>query len=207
MKTIRLAAASFIFAALFAVSAFAQPAAQTGANVKVMFINTAAFEAKDGITKYLNALSMLGREMEPLRAEIRTMVARFEALEKELAQMQTQINAATAATRPALEKQFVAKRDEYQALEINIKRRQEDGKARFERRHAEVISPVQQDISRVMQDFAKQKGYSVILDISKLAGAVLVYDEAKADVTKEFITFYNARSATAAPAPPRPASF
>lgn len=207
MKTIRLAAASFIFAAIFAVSAFAQPAAQPGANIKVMFINTAAFEAKDGITKYLNALSMLGREMEPLRAEIRTMVARFEALEKELTQIQTQINAATPATRPTLERQFVAKRDEYQALEINIKRKQEDGKARFERRHAEVIGPVQEDISRVMQDFAKQKGYSVILDVSKLAGAVLVYDEAKADVTKEFITFYNARTATAALAPARPASF
>jgi outer membrane protein len=207
MKTIRLAAAGFIFAAIFAVSAFAQPAAQPGANVKVMFINTAAFEAKDGITKYLNALSSLGREMEPLRAEIRTMVARFETLEKELTQIQTQISAATAATRPTLEKQFVAKRDEYQALEINIKRKQEDGKARFERRHAEMIGPVQQDISRVMQDFAKQRGYSVILDVSKLAGAVLVYDEAKADVTKEFITFYNVRSAAAAPAPPRPASF
>lgn len=207
MKTIRLAAASFIFAAIFAVSAFAQPAAQPGANVKVMFINTAAFEAKDGITKYLNALSALGREMEPLRAEIRTMVARFESLEKELAQTQTQINAATPATRPALERQFVTKRDEYQSLEINIKRKQEDGKARFERRHAEMIGPVQQDIARVMQDFAKQKGYSVILDVSKLAGAVLVYDEAKADVTKEFITFYNARAATAPPAAPRPASF
>jgi outer membrane protein len=203
MRTIRLAAASFIFAAIFAVSAFAQP----GANVKVMFINTAAFEAKDGITKYLNALSTLGREMEPLRAEIRTMVARFETLERDLSQMQTQINAATAATRPTLERQFAAKRDEYQTLEINIKRKQEDGKARFERRQAELISPVQQDISRVMQDFAKQKGYSVILDVSKLAGAVLVYDEAKADVTKEFITFYNARTATAAATPPRPASF
>lgn len=203
MKTIRLAAASFIFGAIFAISAFAQP----GANVKVMFINTASFEAPGGITKYTNALSTLGREMEPLRAEIRTMVARFGALEKELAQMQTQVNAATAATRPALEKQFVAKRDEYQTLEINIKRKQEDGKARFERRQAELIGPVQQDISRVMQDFAKQKGYSVIFDISKLAGALLVYDEAKADVTKEFITFYNARSATGAATPPRPASF
>jgi outer membrane protein len=207
MKTVRLAAASFIFAAIFAVSAFAQPAAQPGANVKVMFINTAAFEEKDGIIKYTNALSTLGREMEPLRAEIRTMVARFETLERELAQMQTQINAATAATRPALEKQFVAKRDEYQALEINIKRKQEDGKTRFERRQAELIGPVKQDISRVMQDFAKQRGYSVILDVSKLAGAVLVYDAAKADVTKEFITFYNARTAAAAPAPARPASF
>ena len=152
MKTIRLAAASFIFAAIFAISAFAQP----GANVKVMFINTASFEAPGGITKYTNALSTLGREMEPLRAEIRTMVARFAALEKELAQMQTQVNAATAATRPALEKQFVAKRDEYQTLEINIKRSRKTGKA-SSAAAGELIGPVQQDISRVMQDFAKQK--------------------------------------------------
>jgi Skp family chaperone for outer membrane proteins len=202
---IRLAAASFIFAAIFAVSAFAQPAAQPGANVKVVFINTSLFEAKDGISKYTTALSTLGREMEPLRAEIRTMVARFETLEKDLAQAQTQINAATPATRPALEKQYVAKRDEYQTLEINIKRKQEDGKARFERRQAELLTPVQQDIARVMQDFAKQRGYSVIIDVTKLAGAILVYDDAKADVTKEFIAFYNSRPGAAAPA--RPASF
>jgi Skp family chaperone for outer membrane proteins len=202
---IRLAAASFIFAAIFAVSAFAQPAAQPGASVKVVFINTSLFEAKDGITKYTTALSALGREMEPLRSEIRTMVTRFETLEKELAQTQTQINAATPATRASLEKQYVAKRDEYQTLEINIKRKQEDGKARFERRQAELLTPVQQDIARVMQDFGKQRGYSVIIDVTKLAGAILVYDDAKADVTKEFIAFYNSRPGAAAPA--RPASF
>lgn len=198
MKTIRFTAASFIFAALFAISAFAQ---QPTANPKVMFINTTAFEGKDGITKLTAALTTLGREMEPLRAEIRTLVARFETLEKELSQMQTQLNTAPVATRATLERQFITKRDEYQGLEIQIKRKQEDGKTRFERRQIELIAPVQQDIARVMQDFAKQRGYSVIFDVSKLAGAVLVYDETKADVTKEFVTFYNARPATAAAKP------
>jgi hypothetical protein len=50
--------------------------------------------------------------------------------------------------------------------------------------------------------FAKQKGYSLILDSSKLyqAGIILAFDESKVDVTKEFITFFNARPATAATA-------
>lgn len=198
MKTIRITAASIIFAAIFAIAAFAQ---QPSANVKVMFINTTAFEGKDGIAKLTAALTTLGREMEPLRAEIRTMVTRFETLEKELSQLQTQINAAPAATRGTLERQFVTKRDEYQNLEIQIKRKQEDGKTRFERRQIDLIAPVQQDIARVMQDFAKQRGYSVIFDVSKLAGAVLVYDETKADVTKEFVTFYNSRPAGTAAKP------
>ena len=56
-----------------------------------------------------------------------------------------------------------------------------------------------------MDEFAKQKGYALILDASKLEGAglILAVDPAKVDVTKEFITFFNSRPAgtatTAAP--------
>jgi Skp family chaperone for outer membrane proteins len=197
MKTIRLAAASFIFAALFAVSAFAQVPAQPGANIKVMFINTGLFEAKDGITRYINAMNLLNREMEPLRADIRTMVTRHDTLAKEMEQIQTQATTATAAVKDTLERQFIAKRDEVASLEIQIKRKQEDGKARFERREGEVMGPVRLDIGKGLEEFAKQRGYSVIFDVTKLGPAILVYDAAKADVTKEFITFYNARATPA----------
>jgi len=45
--------------------------------------------------------------------------------------------------------------------------------------------------------FAKQKGFGLILDGAKLEGAglILAVDLTKVDVTKEFITFYNARPA------------
>lgn len=204
MKTIRLAAAGFIFAALFAVSAFAQPAGQPAANIKVMFINTGMFEAKDGITKYINTVATLNREMEPLRAEIRTLATRHDSLAKEMAQIQAQVPTATAAVRDSLEKQFIAKRDEVATLEVQIKRKQEDGKARFERREGELMGPVRLDIARALQDFAKQRGYSVILDVTKLTEALVVYDATKADVTREFITFYNARPVTAAAPAARP---
>ena len=49
-----------------------------------------------------------------------------------------------------------------------------------------------------MQEFAKQRGYTLILDGAKLSevGVLLAWDE-KVDLTKDFITFYNARPATA----------
>lgn len=55
------------------------------------------------------------------------------------------------------------------------------------------------DIYKAIQEFAKQKGYMMILDVSKMAEAniVMALDE-KALITKEFITFYNARPATTA---------
>jgi hypothetical protein len=57
-----------------------------------------------------------------------------------------------------------------------------------------------QDIMKAIGEFTKQKGYGLILDAAKLdsAGVILGWDEAKVDVTKEFITFYNARPATTA---------
>ncbi len=47
-----------------------------------------------------------------------------------------------------------------------------------------------------MQEFAKQKGYALILDAANLdkAGLLLAFDE-KYNITAEFITFYNARPA------------
>jgi Skp family chaperone for outer membrane proteins len=196
MKTFRFVAPGLFLAAILAASAFGQVPVQPAANIKIMFINTAAFEATDGITKYNAAIATLNRETEPARAELRTMLTRNDTLAKELQTLETQLRAATGPQRDALSKQYYTKSDEYQSLGIQIKRKQEDGKARYDRRKAELFAPVFEDIAKAMQDYAKQRGYAVILDISKMTQAVLIYDSTKADVTKDFVTFYNARPAT-----------
>lgn len=194
MKTILLIAVIL----LFAVAAFAQGAAQPA--IKVMFVNTTAFEAKDGITRYNNAIDTVNKEFETTRADIRNMMTRHDALAKEVTQIQTTLNSTPNPQLSPLVKQLETKVDEGRNLETEIKRKQEDARVRYERREAEVLGPIRADIGRAMDDFAKQRGYSVILDPSKMAQAILVYDAAKADVTKDFITFYNARPPTA----PRP---
>jgi Skp family chaperone for outer membrane proteins len=88
------------------------------------------------------------------------------------------------------------KSEEYERLGRDFKFKQEDLKSRLDKRRQVVVGPIWQDVMKAMQEFAKQKGYSVILDGAKLeeAGILMAFDD-KFDVTKEFIAFYNARPA------------
>lgn len=197
MKRFSFIAASFIFAAVFAVSAFGQASAQPGARIVV--INTSAFDAKDGITKYANAMGTLEKEFAPVQTELTGLGTRLQTLGAEIQNLQK--NAGNTAI-PINTSSLQTKADEYQTLELTIKRKQEDGKRKFELRQQQVMSPILMDIGKAMDEFAKQKGIALILDATKLdgAGIILAVDAAKVDVTREFITFYNARPAGAATA-------
>lgn len=196
MKMIRLLAVSVFFAALLSVSAIAQTAPATTSG-KIAVINTYLFaEEKTGITKYINAMNALNTEFKPLDTELQGLVTRYQTLTKEIQTLREQ---AAGGKVPIDEKAAQTKVDEAQKLERDIKFKQEDAKARFEKRQTAVLGPVLQDIYKAVQEFSKQKGYTMILDIGKMAEAdiVMALDE-KADVTKDFITFYNARPATTA---------
>jgi Skp family chaperone for outer membrane proteins len=149
-------------------------------------------------------MNALEAEFKPLQTKIEGMITRYNALGAEIKKLQDQANAGTVPVDP---KAAQAKVEEYQNLELAIKREQEDAKNKAARREPQVMGPIRQEIGNALQDFAKQKGYALILDAAKLdgAGLILAFDAAKDDVTKEFITFFNARPATTATtaAPPR----
>ena len=196
-------AATFVFAALFAVSAFGQ-GAQTASGFKMAVINTAAFDSQEGIKRYTAAMNALENEFKPLQTEIEGLLTKWNNLGKEIQTIQANAQKASTsgATVPFDEKAAQAKVEEYQNLEIQIKRKQEDAKNRLERREPQVMGPIRREIGEALQVFAKQKGYALILDAAKLdgAGLILAFDETKVDATKEFITFFNARPASTASA-------
>ncbi|MGI8883351.1 MAG: OmpH family outer membrane protein [Pyrinomonadaceae bacterium] len=197
MKTFRLIAATFVFAAIFSVSAFAQAAAPTG---KVGLVNTFAFDAeKTGITKYRTAVLAVDAEFKPDNDKLRTSAARYETLQKELTGFQNTVKAGGKV--PISDAAVQAKVDELGKLEREIKFQQEDAKTRYERRYQTIVGPVLDDIMKAMNDFAKQKGYAVILDGAKLqeSGILMAFDD-KYNVTTEFIQFYNTRPAGTASA-------
>jgi Skp family chaperone for outer membrane proteins len=204
MRRFSFFAASFIFAAVFAVSAFGQvPAGQT-APFKMAVIDTDAFAATTGgITRYSAARKALADEFRPLENELQGMVTKYSALGTEIKKLQDQ---AAAGTVPIDQKSANLKIEEYQNLELAIKRKEEDGKTRAARREPQVMGPILQEIHKALNDYAKAKGYALILDSAKLgnAGVILAFDEAKVDVTKDFIAYFNARpAATASTAAPR----
>ncbi len=196
MRRFSFIAASF-FAAIFAVSAFGQVPAQP-APFKMAVIDTDAFAAATGgITRYSAARKALADEFRPLENELQGMVSRYTTLGTEIKKLQDQ---AAAGTVPIDQKTASTKLEEYQNLELAIKRKEEDGKTRAARREPQVMGPILQEIGKALNDYAKAKGFALILDASKLAnaGVILAYDEAKVDVTKDFIAFFNARPATTA---------
>ena len=137
MKRIYTIAAGLFFAAVFSISVSAQ-----ATNLKVVVIDTRFFDGKDGIVKYTNAMTALESEFKPMDTELQALVTKYQNLAKELKVLQDQISAGTV---PVNEKTAQAKADEYQNLEIQIKRKQEDGKSRFEKRQPQVLGPILQD--------------------------------------------------------------
>ncbi|MCY7346731.1 MAG: OmpH family outer membrane protein, partial [Pyrinomonadaceae bacterium] len=164
--------------------------------------NTGAFDTKDGITKYVNAMNSLEVVMKPELTTLQTMNNKLQSLKTELETLQNQLNdpkLPPIADKAKLQTTAQTKYEEYQKTGLEFEYKQKDYKANLERSEAKLMSPVRQDIGNALQEFAKKNGYMMILDASKLdgAGLLLAFDE-KFDVTKEFITFFNTRPATTA---------
>ncbi|MCU1288682.1 MAG: hypothetical protein JWN60_911, partial [Acidobacteria bacterium] len=148
MKTFRLVAASFVFAALFAVSAFAQTAAPTG---KVGLINTFAFgDEKNGITKFRTAVTTVDAEFKKDNDDLRALGTRYQTLQTEIQKLQDAVKANQKLPIPETEVQ--KKVDDFGKLEREIKFKQEDAKTRYDRRYQTVVGPIYGDIMKAMQD-------------------------------------------------------
>jgi Skp family chaperone for outer membrane proteins len=194
MRRISIFAFSLVCVGLFSFAAFAQPGAPgTG---KIGWIDTGAFgDEKEGVTKYINALKALDNEMKPKVTELQGMQTRLQNLAKEIDTMQS--NTAVPVKPEAIQ----AKQEEGQRLQREMEFKKKEYDANLETRSGAVLGPVSADISKAIQEYAKAKGFSVILDINALAqaSAILALDNT-ANITKDFITFYNARPATTATA-------
>lgn len=193
MKRFSAPLAMAFFAVLFAVPAFAQ--IQSG--VKIGLIDTGAFyDEKTGITKLVAANKMLDGEFAVRVKELQDGNARLQAISAELDRLQKlPMDAANVAA-------INNKRDEGGKLQRDLEYKKTDLEAAVAKRREVLVGPVSQDIGKGIDDFAKKNGFGAVFDVNKLAeNGVLLFLADNADVTKEFITFYNAR--TPAPTPPK----
>ena len=190
MKTFRLVTLSFVFAAFFAVSAFAQ----TQVPAKIALVDTDDFYAeKGGITKIANAYKSLETEFKSGSTDLENKIKSLQALGTELQTLQSR--AADPNNKVPIDPATArAKAKQYDELKTEVERKQEDLKKRFGAREVEIMSPIIQDIGNQLGEYAKQKGYTMMLDSSKLKNAqILIFSQDSTDVTKEFIQFYNTR--------------
>jgi outer membrane protein len=204
MKIERLIAAVALLmtAAIVSVSAQQQkpaaPAAATSAapqtsvavpDSKMALIYSEAFlDAKTGIARFSSLLGTLNREFQPRQTELNTLAQQIEQLTKE-------INDQRAVAAPASIQQ---KQDQLDQLKKEYQRKGEDAEGAYNRRRQEIFAPLQQDIGKALEAFAKARGITVIVDGSQVP---VVYAADSIDVTRAFIADFNAKNPATASVP------
>ena len=208
MKAIRKTFFVAAFAALAAVTAGAQtqpaagrtaaPAPAQGGAVavaegKFAIIDTDAFsDQKEGIKRLVAAFQTVEREFKPRRDEIQTLETRLNALAKEINDTKS----------VADQKALAAKADQAETLKEEIERKRNAGQRDLNKRVQELTEPIYKDIGSALEAFARARGLSVVFDVSKMQGVVMVVNNS-VDITNAFIAEYNQRNpaSTAAAAP------
>jgi outer membrane protein len=196
MKTVRYFAV-VVLLTMVAVAASAQqrpaPAAspaQTTVAVpdsKIAMIYSDAFmDPKTGIAKFSTLLNTLNREFQPRQSELQGLQTKINTLTKEINDTQN------VADPNALR----AKRDQLEQLNTEYKRKGEDAEAAYNKRRQDIFLPLQQDIGKALEAFAKARGITVIVDGSQVP---VVYAAESIDITRAFINEFNSKNpATAA---------
>jgi Skp family chaperone for outer membrane proteins len=200
MKIVRsLAAVALLTAAAFCVSAQQKPvqqkptpaappaAAPQQTNVAVpdskmaMIYSDAFLDPKTGIARFNSLLSTLNREFEPRRSELQGLQTRINTLQKEIEDTQN------VADPNALRQ----KRDQLTQLTTDLKRKGEDAEGSYNKRRQDIFLPLQQDIGKALEAFAKARGITVIVDGSQVP---VVYAADSIDITRAFINEFNSKN-------------
>ncbi len=191
--------------ALVSVSALAQtrpaqtatprptaPAATPGTPVvvpqaKIAFVDTEAFgDEATGIKKFTSAVKSVQAEFKDRTAELVNIQNRLKAIGDEI----TKLNSSGA---PVARETIQAKNDEGEKLERDFKYKKDQLDADFQRRYAVIVQPISSDIGRALDQYLNSHGLTMILDISKLAPAVLTMNPSM-DITKDFVTEFNSKN-------------
>jgi len=191
MKGFRFFTGGFIFVLIFSALAFAQTEnPQTPVALKVALIDTEAFYNKEtGIKELVETNDKLELELKPQSDELNILGEKIQKLQKEIEIFQ---NAAEKFKGICVPDYVNKKFEDYDKLTKEYKQRQDEIKSRYEKSDNEIFADIYKKIGDAIQQFAKEKGYAVILDISKERGTFfLVAKDESSDVTEEFIKYYN----------------
>jgi outer membrane protein len=217
MKLFRATAAVAFFVALTAGSVSAQQPARTGTGAparptatpaattappsttvnvpesKVALIDSSAFaDEKQGILKFVATVKRVREEFKVREDELKRMQDEIERLTKNL-QTASPVQDAKVTQQ---------QQDKIDQLKRDAQRKYEDYQTDINKRFEVVLTPMYDDITKALDAFAKARGITLILDVTKVQGIVAASDAT--DITRAFIAEYNSKNpATAALTPPK----
>jgi Skp family chaperone for outer membrane proteins len=162
----------------------------------IALIDTGMFgDEKNGIFLYVDAAKKVQSEFQSRTTELQNMQNRLTALANEI---QTLSKAAVVD-----QKTIQAKQNEGVRLQQEMTTKKERLDEDVSKRYQEIISPVSNQIGAAMDQFARQRGITITLDINKLLPAILTAIPS-IDLTQAFIDEFNRTHPRAAAPATRP---
>lgn len=159
---------------------------------KIALIYSDAFlDAKTGIGRFNTLVTTLNREFQPRQTELQTLQQKIQALTDDITKTAPVADPKTTQT----------KQDQLDQLKKDFQRKGEDAQAAYNKRKTEMFQPLQDDIGKALEAYAKQRNINVIIDGSQVP---LVYAAESIDITRAFINEFNSKNpATASVTPPQ----
>jgi Skp family chaperone for outer membrane proteins len=162
---------------------------------KIALIDTVQFgDEKNGIFLYVDASKKIELEFQTRTNELQNLQNRLNTLATEIKTLRQ----ATVVDQKTVQAKLTE--GERLQLDANTKKERLDGD--LAKRYEQVISPISAQIGAAMDLFARQRGITMTLDISKLLPAILTA-VAAVDVTQSFIADFNSKNPRSG-AGPRP---
>lgn len=181
----------------------AQPqptAAQATVNVpvsKVAVIFSAAFQdPKQGIAKFTVLITQLNSKYQKTQDDLNQVARSIQALQDEITKLQG--SASAAPISPQTVQQKIEQLDQ---MKKDYQRRGEDAQAAYQKDRQQIFGPLQENVGKALDAYAKSRGITLVIDASQTEG--ILYAADGIDITRAFISDYNAKNpATASAATP-----
>ena len=173
----------------------ATPAATTAPvpDSKIALIDTSMFgDEKNGIFRYVDVAKSVQAEFKPRTDELASIQNRLNALA-------TEIETLMKAPAPD-QKTIQAKQQQGGSLQAEFKLKKDRLDEDVSKRYEQVIAPVSNLIGAAMDQFARSRGITMTLDMSKMLPAILTAVPG-IDLTQAFIAEFNSKNPRTTPTP------
>jgi Skp family chaperone for outer membrane proteins len=166
----------------------AAPAAPAGPpKIAVIAFQTAVAQTNE----FQRNFADLQAKFNPKRQQLKTLSDEIDTLKKQL-----QVQSATLSDAARADKARVID-DKQKELQRSV----EDAQNDFQQEMQETFSGVASKVGNLMVSYAKEHGYTLVLDFSEQQTPVL-YASPSTDITKAVVEAYNVKSGVPPPPPP-----
>lgn len=160
--------------------------------IAVIVFQQAVAQTNDFQRRYAD----LQKKYDPKRQQIQSLNTEIASLQKELQAQGTTLSDAQRATKA---KQLDDKQKE-------LKRTGEDAQGDFQQDMQQTFATVASKVAETVDSYAKEHGYTLVLDGGNQQVPVVLYASQSTDITKAVIDAYNTKSGIPAPEKPAAAS-